>query len=333
MNFDQIISEIRQRRFSPIYLLMGEEPYFIDQITDLLSKTVLEEHQKSFNLNIIYGKDADVANVDNSARRFPMGADFNLVIVREAQMLNNIDNLVYYASSPLQSTILVLCYKYKELDKRKKLFKEISKKGVVFNSQRMYDDKIPRWIQQHLKAQNLHIEPGAAMIINEYIGNDLSRIASELEKLRITLPEGQTKITPEQIEANIGISKDFNNFELMKALARRNTLKTYRIINYFGENQKQNHINLTISSLFYFFSKVMALHFMEDKSSRNISSTLQINAYFVSDYQQASRNYPRKKVVEIISILREYDLKSKGMGNLSASEGDLLKEMIFRILH
>lgn len=333
MTFENILSEINGRKFYPIYLLMGDESYFIDQISDLLQNTVLDESQKPFNLNIIYGKDLDATQVDNHARRFPMGAEYNLVIVKEAQMLQKIDNLVYYASGPLKSTILVLCYKYGTLDKRKKVYKAIENNGLVFISKKLYEDHIPRWIAGYVNKRNYMIDPGAAMILTEYLGTDLARIAGEIDKLIITLPESQQRITASHIEANSGISKDYNNFELVKALAKKNVLKANRIINYFAENQKNNHISLTISTLFFFYAKLLAFHFLEDKSSRNVTSSLQINSYFLQDYIVASNHYPRKKVLEVISLLREYDLKSKGFGSISASEGDLLKELIYKILH
>ncbi len=333
MSYEQIISEITGRKFHPIYLLMGEEPYFIDRVSDLLQDTVLEESQKPFNLNIIYGRDMDAAQVDNLARRFPMGAEYNLVIVKEAQMLQKIDNLVYYAANPLRSTILVLCYKYETLDKRKKVFKAIENNGVVLTTKKIYEDQIPRWIAAYLNGKNLQIEPAGAMILTEYLGNDLARISGEIDKLIITLPPGQSRITTSHIETNSGISKDYNTFELVKALSRKNILKANRIVNYFGENQKNNPISLIISTLFFFFGKLLAFHFLEDKSNRNVTSSLQINSYFIQDYISASRHYPRKKVLQIISLLREYDLKSKGFGNVSIDEGDLLKELIFKILH
>ncbi|MCX6223231.1 MAG: DNA polymerase III subunit delta [Bacteroidia bacterium] len=333
MTFEQIISDIQNRKFYPIYLLMGEEPYFIDQISDLIQNNVLEEGQKAFNLSIIYGKDLEGAQIDNAARRFPMGAEFNVIIVKEAQMVQKIDNLQYFAANPLKSTILVLCHKYDDMDKRKKLYKSIDKNGIVLATKKIYEDQVPRWIESYLKRKGYHIEPGAAMILTEYLGNDLSRISGEIDKLLITLPHGHTKITPEHIEENIGISKDFNSFELDKALSRKNILKANRIVNYLGENQKNNNIAITISTLFYYFAKLLAYHFIDDKSPRNVSASLGINSYFVSDYQQGSMHYPRKKVIQIISLLREFDLKSKGFGSISANEGELLKELIFKILH
>jgi len=333
MTFDQIIGDITNRNFKPIYFLQGDEPYFIDLITEKIMSGVLDEMQKAFNLNVLYGKDSDVATIDNMARRFPMGAEYTVVVVKEAQSLNKIEDLIYYANSPSDSSILVLAYKYKTLDKRKKLHKAISKNGVLFTSQKIYDNKVPRWIQNYLVSKDIGIESSAGIILTEYLGNDLAKITNELDKLILTLPEGQKKIQAEHIEQNIGISKDFNHFELMKALAKKNILKANRIIQYFGENQKLNNINQTISSLFYFFSKVLALHFMQSSSSREIATTLQINPYFIGDYQSAARNYSRIKTVEIISILREFDLKSKGYGNPSVPADQLLKEMIFKIMH
>lgn len=333
LNFDQILTDIKNRIYKPVYFLMGEEPYFIDKITDLLVSSVLGEEQKAFNLNILYGKDTDVNNIDNTARRFPMGADYNLVIVKEAQNLEDIEKLNFYAQSPLQSTILVIAYKYKLLDKRKKLYKTVNKNGVLFEAKKIYDNQVPRWIQNYLQQKDCSIEPSAGIMLTEYLGSDLARITHELDKLLITMPEGKNRITPDHIETNIGISKEFNNFELMKALAKRNVLKANRIIQYYGHSQKVNSINMTISSLFYFYSKVLALYFMKNETNAAIAKALQIPQFFVSDYQIASKNYSRSKVVEIISILREYDLKSKGYNNASVPPGELLQEMIFKILH
>ncbi len=333
MNFDQILSDIKNRVYKPVYFLMGEEPYFIDKITDLIASSVLEESQKPFNLNILYGKDTDVSTIDSTARRFPMGADFNLVIVKEAQNITEIDKLNFYAQNPLQSTLLVIAYKYKKLDKRKKLYKTIQKNGVLFEAKKIYDNQVPRWIQNYLNNRNCSIEPSAGIMLTEYLGSDLAKISHELDKLLITLPKGESRITADHVETNIGISKEFNNFELMKALAKKNVLKANRIILYFGQNQKVNNINMTISSLFYFFSKVLAIHFMRNESNASIAKALQIPPFFMGDYQIASKNYTRSKVVEIISILREYDLKSKGYNNPSVPADELLQEMIFKILH
>lgn len=333
MKFEQIIDNIDNRKFAPVYFLQGEEPYFIDLITNKLIDSVLDEMQKAFNLNILYGKDTDAGTIDNMARRFPMGAEFTMVVVKEAQYLNKLEDLVYYANNPSDSSILVLAYKYKELHKGKKLYKSLQKNGVVFTSKKIYDNKVPGWIQSYLNKKDIKIEPSAASILTEYLGNDLAKISNELDKLIITLPQNTNKIISEHIEKNIGISKDYNNFELMKALAKKNVLKVNRIIQYFGDNQKLNDINQTIGSLYYFFSKVLALHFMQNPTNREIATTLQINPYFIGDYQTATRHFNRAKTVEIISILREFDLKAKGYGNPSVPPDQLLQEMIFRILH
>ena len=332
-NIESILADISHRSYVPIYLLMGEESFFIDQISDLLQHSVLEESQKAFNLNIVYGKDVDGTQVDNIARRFPMGAEYNLVIVKEAQMMQKIDNLQYYADNPLRSTILVLCYKYGDLDKRKKLYKAIEKNGIIFSTKKLYEDKIPGWIESYLRSKGHHIEPTAAMILTECLGTDLARISSELDKLLITMPAGQTSINATHIEENVGISKDYNNFELVRALARKNILKANRIINYLADNQKTVPITLTISSLFYYYGKLLAYHFLPDKRTHTVATALGIRSFFVPDYEYGIKHYSRKKVIEIISLLREYDLKSKGFGDVTTPEGDLLKELIFKILH
>lgn len=331
--YEQIIKDIKNKIYKPVYFLMGEEPYFIDCITDYIAQHVLTEEEKTFNQIVLYGKDTDIASVINTAKRFPMMANHMVVIVKEAQNLKNIDDLVYYAEKPLKSTLLVINYKYKKLYKRKKLYKVLSENAVIFESARLYDDKVPGWITQYLKGQNLLIEPSAVMMIVEYIGNDLDRIVNELEKLMLALPEGIKTITPDLIERNIGISKDYNNFELHKALTQKNVLKANRIVKYFSKNPNSNPFTLTISSLYYFFSKVLVYHFLKDKSKKNAASVLRINPFFVGDYEMAAKNYSAKKVVEVISFLREYDLKSKGMGNVSSSHGDLLKELVYKILH
>lgn len=333
MKYEDIISDLKKSIYKPIYFLMGEEPYYIDRITDYIQKNVLTESEKSFNLSVLYGKDTDIGTVINTAKRYPMMASHQVVIVKEAQHLKKIDDLVYYAEKPLQSTILVINYKYQKLHKQKKVYKALEKNGVIFHSQKLYDDKIPAWINAYLKSKKYMIEPAAAMLLTEFLGNDLSKISNELEKLIITLPSDENKITPGHIEKNIGISKDYNNFELQNALTKKNVLKANKIITYFGKNPGQNPITLTITSLYFFFSKVLMYHFLKDKSQRNVAATLKINPFFVKDYQTAARNYNTRKVVDIIAILREYDLKSKGVSNYSTPASDLLKEMVYKIMH
>ncbi len=334
MTFEQILSDLKNKIYKPIYFLSGEEPYFIDLITKYISDNVLTDAEKSFNQTILYGKETEIHTVINTAKRFPMMANHQVVIIKEAQNIKKIEDLIHYAEKPLNSTLLVINYKYKTLDKRKKLYKVISEKGILFESKKLYDNEIPGWINTYLKNKNKTIDPGAGALLNEYLGNDLSKIANELDKLIITLPDGKPNITTSHIERNIGISKDYNNFELHKALTQKNILKANRIVNYFSHNPKDNPFTLTISTLYHFYSKVLAYHFIKDKRDRrNIAATLKVNPYFIGDYEKAAKQYNPKKTVEIISLLREYDLKSKGYKNVSTSHGELLKELVYKILH
>jgi DNA polymerase-3 subunit delta len=333
MTFEEIFKQLNEKIYRPIYFLMGEEPYFIDRITEHIAEHMLTEEEKTFNQMILYGKDTDITTVINTARRFPMMASHQVVIVREAQNLERIEDLIHYVENPLESTLLVINYKYKKLDKRKKLFKALEKNSILFDSKRLYDEKIPPWINSYLRSRGKKIEPKAAVILTEYLGNDLGKIANELDKLIIVLKAEQDIITSADIERNIGISKDYNNFELNNALAQRNVLKANRIVQYFGSNQKNHPIILTITSIYQFFSKVLKYHFLTDKSSRNVASALGIQPFFIREYEMAARNYNTAKTVRVISLLREYDLKSKGFGNVSAVPGELLKELIYKIIH
>lgn len=332
MNYEDILVNLRNKIYHPIYFLMGEESYFIDQITDYIAKNILTEAEKGFNQHVLYGKDTDIDTIITHARRFPMMANHQVVILKEAQNIKKIEDLEPYLKAPLESTILVINYKYKSIDKRKSFAKQLGKKGVLFESKKIYDNKLPAWINSYLSSQKYSIEPQASAMLAEYLGTDLSKVSNELDKLIISLPEN-TKISPDHIEKNIGISKDFNIFELQNALGEKNILKTNQIINYFAANPSSNPIPRTIASLYFFFMKILTFHFLEDKSQNAVASSLQINPFFVRSYMSAAKKYPIKKVVEIMAILREYDMKSKGMGNVSASAGDLQREMIYKILH
>lgn len=333
MTLEQIIADIRNKIYKPIYFLMGDENYYIDRLTDFILRNVLDESEKAFNEHVYYGKDVTAGDIDNLARRYPMMANHQVIVIKEAQNVKKIEDLEYYARNPLKSTILVINYKYKSLAKNKKLYKEIEKNGLVFESKKLYENQVPEWIVTYLKRKKCTIDPPAALLLTENLGSDLSKIANELDKLVITLPQGQTKITSALIEKNIGISKDFNNFELQKALGKKEILKANRIVNYFGDNQKDNPFILTITSLYSYFTKVLLYYYVTDKSPRNLASVLKINPYFVNDYQVAARNYSAKKVVDVISLLREYDLKAKGVNANQVPPGELLKEMTYRILH
>lgn len=333
MKFDQIMADLKRKNYSPVYFLMGEEPYYIDEITEYIAENVLNETEKVFNQTVIYGKDTDIGTVINAAKRFPMMASNQVVIVKEAQNIKNIDDLIYYVEKPLKSTVLVLAYKYKELDKRKKLYLALDKHAVVFNSEKLYEDKIPNWISEYLHSKGYGITPDAAVLLTEFLGSDLGKIVNELTKLFLSLPQGSTKITSDIIERNIGISKDYNNFELQKAIATKDALKANRIILHFAKNPNDNPFVLTISSLYGYFIKVFKYHFLPDKSKGSVASALKIHPFFVGEYEAAAKRYPPAKLVQIIEWLREYDLKSKGVGSYSATHGDLLKELVFRIIH
>jgi len=332
MTFEEIISNLQKRIYHPIYFLMGEETYFIDKISDYIADNVLTEAEKGFNQTVLYGKDIEPHMIIANARRFPMMANYQVIIVREAQNIKKIEELETYARNPLNSTILVINYKYKTLDKRKTFPKLLDQKGVLFESKKIYDNQLPAWISSYLKSQQYTISPQAAAMISEFLGADLSKVANELDKLIISLPAG-TQITPDHIEKNIGISKEFNVYELQNALGDRDLLKANRIINYFGANPSSNPVPVVISSLFSYFSKILNYHFLEDKSQNNVASVLGVHPFFVKTYVAAAKNYNIKKLVEIVSILREYDMKSKGFGNISASPADLQREMVYRILH
>lgn len=332
ITYEEIISNLQKKIYHPIYFLMGEEGYFIDKISDFITDNVLTEAEKGFNQTVLYGKDLEANTIIGHARRFPMMANYQVIIVREAQNIKKIEDLEPYIKNPLPSTILVINYKYKTLDKRKTFPKLVDQKGVLFESKKIYDNQLPGWIINYLKNQQYTISPQAAAMISEFLGADLSKVVNELDKLIISLPAG-TQITPDHIEKNIGISKEFNIFELQNALGERNVLKANRIINYFGANPGSNPAPVVISGLFSYFQKLINFYFLEDKSQNSVAASLQVHPFFVKNYVAASKNYSIKKLVEIVSILREFDMKLKGWGNVSATPADLQREMIYRILH
>jgi DNA polymerase-3 subunit delta len=334
VSFENILLDLKNRIYSPVYFLYGEESYFIDGISDYIEENVLSEIEKEFNQTIIYGKDTDIPTIISYARRFPMMSNYQVILVKEAQDLNKIEEVEPYILNPLESTLLVLCYKYEKIDRRKSLFKSIEKKGILFESARIYENKIPDWIAEYVKKQNYSISAKACFLLAEFLGNDISKIVNEISKLIINIPEKQ-EITEDYVEKNIGISKDFNIFELQKALGRKDVLKANQIINYFGANPRENPLVKVIPLLFSYFSKILVYHHLSDKSRNNVAAALSINPFFVMDYQQAAARYSSGKVASIISILREYDLKSKGVDSNGTSfpDGELMKELIFRILH
>ena len=329
----EIVNNIQKGSVSPLYFLMGEEPYYIDRISDFIAQNLLVEEEKGFNQIIMYGRDTSVDEIVSNAKRYPMMAERQVIIVKEAQDLSrSIEKLVAYAENPQPTTTLVFCYKYKSLDKRKKLSKVLKKNGILFESKRLYENQVADWIMKTLKARNYTISPKAAQMLVEFLGIDLGKIDNELNKLQLITPE-DTQITPELIEQNIGISKDFNNFELRKAIGLRDSLKAHRIVNYFAQNPKDNPMVVTISLLFSYFSQIMQYHGLPDKSKANVAKQLKVNPYFVGDYVVAAKNYPMKKVSQVIGLLHETDVKGKGVGAVNVSHGDLLKELMVRILN
>jgi DNA polymerase-3 subunit delta len=334
VSFENIVLNLKNKIYTPVYFLYGEESYFIDVISDYIEKNVLSELEKEFNQTIIYGKDIDIPTLTSYARRFPMMANYQVIIVKEAQDLNKIEELESYILNPMESTLLVLCYKYEKIDRRKTIFKSIEKKGILFESARIYDNKIPDWIAEYVKKHNYSISAKACFLLAEFLGNDTSKIVNEISKLIINIPEKQ-EITEEFVEKNIGISKDYNVFELQKALGKKDILKANQIINYFADNPRDNPLVKVIPLLFSYFSKILIFHHLPDKSRNNVASALSINPFFVVDYQHAAANYNTNKLISIISILREYDLKAKGVDSNSTSfpDGELMKELVFKILH
>ena len=329
----QITKDIKAGNLKPIYFLMGEEPYYIDKLTEFIEQNVLEEHERDFNQSILYGRDVTMEDVIGTAKRFPMMADRQVVVVREAQELSRtIDKLEAYAENPQPTTVLVFAYKYKTLDKRKKITKLLDKVGVVFESKKLYENQVGDWIKRVLSGQGYSIDNKAVAMLVEFLGTDLSKINNELDKLKIILPKGHT-FTPNDIEENIGFSKDFNNFELRKAIGEKNQVKAYQIIDYFAQNPKDNPLVVTTGLVFGFFSQLLQYHGLKDKSQMNAAKVLKVNPYFVKDYEVAFRNYPMKKVSAIVSALRTIDVKSKGVGAASTSQHDLLKELLITIFN
>ncbi|GGI57792.1 DNA polymerase III subunit delta [Winogradskyella haliclonae] len=310
---------------------MGEEAYYIDKISDFIENNILDEAEKGFNQMVLYGRDISIDDIVSNAKRYPMMAERQVVIVKEAQDLSRtIEKLVDYANNPQPTTVLVINYKYKKIDKRKALYKALQKTGLVLESKKLYDNQVPDWIRRVLSGQGYTITPKASQMLVEFLGTDLSKIENELNKLKIVLPK-DSQITPEAIEENIGISKDFNNFELRKAVGERNMAKAFRIVKYFGDNPKDNPMVVTVSLLFNFFSQLLQYHGLNDKSPRSVASALKINPYFVNEYTSAARNFPMKNVSRAVAILRDFDVKGKGVGANATPQGDLLKELLVKI--
>ncbi len=350
----QILTDLKRKIFKPIYFLSGEEAYYIDMVSDYIEKNVLDESEQEFNQTILYGKEADMNTIISAAKRFPMMSDYQVIIVKEAQNLKELGKstggdddesdapakkasgssnaLTAYLQQPQTSTILVFCYKYKTLDKRSTIYKSLQKNHVYLETKKLYDNKIPEWITEFVQEHHFKISPKASYLLAESLGNDLSKIANEVEKLFINLKEGD-EISLELVQDNIGISKEFNVFELQEALAKKDILKANRIINYFSANEKEHPAVMTLSSLYGYFTKVLLYHFAPDKSKFVVAQVLGVNPFFVDGYVTAAKNYNTAKLKSIFGYLKEYDLKTKGVDNSGVSNGELMKEMLFKILH
>ena len=333
MTYHQILNDLKKKIYQPVYLFHGEEAFFIDQLTQYIQEHVLTESEKAFNQTILYGKDTSAETVINAARRYPMMASYQVVVLKEAQNQNDLNNLYHYVEKPQKSTILVISHKHKPLDKRTRLYKTIQKKAVEFQSSKIREYKIPEWISQYVAHRNKTIHNETAILITEYLGNDLSKIAHELDKLLLTLPEQENTINSKHVEKHIGISKDYNPFELNKALAEKDILKANRIIRHFSQNPNEYGFPLIIGSLYYFLSKLLGYHFLEEKKKKKAAAQIKVYPNMIYQLERAASKYNYKKVARIITYLREYDLKSKGLNNVTTPQGDLLKELIFKILH
>ena len=333
--YESICKDIADRKYAPVYVLMGEEPFFIDQITDLLVDNVLTEEERDFNQSIFYGAGADAVSVINAARRFPMMAEHQLIVVKEAQLMRDIELLTAYVKHPLASTVLVINYKYKTLDRRKTLAAAVEKNGILFESKKIPDYKMPGYITGLLQQRSLAIDAKAAQMLSDFLGNDLNRLSKELDKLAIVMAQmGSKRVTPELVERNIGISKEYNNFELIKALATKDVLKANRIAQYFEKNPKTNPLQMTLAVLFNYFSNLLIAYYSKDRSEAGLMAALGLRSAFqLKDYQMGMRHYSAMKVFLSIGEIRKADAASKGVDNASASDADLLKELLYKIMH
>lgn len=333
MNYKEIITNIKAGKFAPIYLLHGEEPYYIDKISDLLQKTVLEEHERDFNQTIVYGKDSDPLAVVSQAKQFPMMSERQIVMIREAQDVKKWELFESYFNQPLESTVLIICNKYGKFDKRKKAYKAIEKNGgVIFQSDKVKDYQVSGWIMDYLKELNYTITDKAMIMLVEFLGTDLSKITNELNKLSLLLEKG-TKISEVHVEENIGISKDYNVFELSNAIAKRDILKSNKIAQYFEQNPKVAHITMIIPSVFSLFQRLMKVHFMKGAPDQQIASALRLHPFAVKEAKTACQIYSPKKIAKNIEILLEYDLKAKGVNRANFTDADILRELLYKLMH
>lgn len=332
--YESIMSELKNGIYRPVYYLMGEEGFFTDRITEYIIENALDEVERDFNLTVFYGLETDMDTVVTAAKRFPMMAERQVVVVKEAQMIKNTDALLYYLQMPQPTTVLVFAHKNGSLDKRKKIATELEKCGIVLDSKRMRDEQLPQFINACLKEKGLVADSKPVLMIRESIGADLSRIAGEIDKLAIALPQGDNVVTAEMVEEHIGISKEYNNFELQNAIVNKDVCKANKIINYFAANPKKNPIQMTLALLFSFFSNLMMSYYSPDKSERGIADFLGLkNSWGVGDYVKAMRNYRAMHVMEVLHLIRVADARSKGAEGPQVPDGEIMRELLFRIMH
>lgn len=332
MDHKLLLKEIRNKKFEKIYFLHGEEPFFIDVLTKAIQDNALEESERDFNQSILYGKDAEVLSLISELKSYPMMAERRLVILKEAQYFKAIEQLESYLENPANSTIFVICYKYKTFDARKKTLKNALKNGVVFKSEKVKEYQLAEWIQQYIKTTGYELTSKACMLLIESLGNDLGRIVKELEKLAVLIEKG-TIINENHIEENIGISKDYNVFELTNAVANKDNLKALKIVDYFEHNPKAADLVFVISNLFKFFSQIMRIHFLPNKSREAVAKALGVHPFVAGELTNAKNKYDPRKIAANIALIHEYDLKSKGVGNTSATQGELMREMVYQLIH
>ena len=332
--YETIMSELKSGTFRPVYYLMGEEGYFTDRITDYIMENALNEFERDFNLTVYYGLDSDIDTIVTAAKRFPMMAERQVIIVKEAQMLKNIDSLLYYLQAPQPTTVLVFAHKNGSIDKRKKVAAELERTGVVLDSKKMREDQLPSFINGYLREKGLVADNKSVLMMRESVGADLSRLAGEIDKLSIALPQGSVNITPELVEEHIGISKEYNNFELQNALVNKDILKANKIIQYFARNPKKNPIQMTLALIFSFFSNVMMCYYAPDKSERGVAEFLGLKSTWgVGDYIKAMNNYRAMHVMEILHLIRIADAQSKGAEGPQVPDGEIMRELLYKILH
>jgi DNA polymerase-3 subunit delta len=335
---DEILKQLQQRQFAPVYFLQGEEPYYIDLIADLIEKTVMPEHERGFNQVVLYGKDVDVATILGQARRFPMMAERSVVIVKEAQAVVDLERessypfFEAYLKNPLASTVLVFCYKHKTLDGRKALAKAMTKHAAVLTSKKLYDNQVAPWLTTYIRSKQQQIAPQAVAMLSEYIGPDLGRLTNEIDKLLLNVKPGQA-IDEDLVQRLVGISKDYNIFELQRALVQRDVLRANRILHYFEANPKANPIIPNLTLLFGFFTKLLVLHQIGNPSDADFKKLGMVNSFQQKDAQLAMRNYSFPRTRDIIHLLRRADAQSKGIESGSMTEGEILRELVFLILH